>query len=550
MTIIYFLLCATVLLLLILLIRERKNSCRVNTFLNEPGQSLEEILRSLEKSRQVNQTYTRIGKILSRGWGGEELLELILDECQSTTSADAGTLYLYDKANEQLIFTIMHTNSQGVRQGGTSGNEVKLKPVPLYKDGQPNRNNVCSSCALSGKTINIPDVYEEVEYNFSGTRAYDSKTGYRSHSMLVMPMKDLEGKMLGVIQLINARDKETGKPVSFTRDHENLISLLTAHAASILNNLKLTDQLKDLFNAFIRSIASAIDTKSPYTGDHIRRVVTLTEMITQAVNEAEEGPFKDTRFSYEEMEEIRISAWLHDIGKLTTPDGLVNKSTKLELFEDRIELIGNRFRLIEELAGTEKEKNQIRKDRAFVESCNIPKEFMDDERLTRLKEIAHKTYLFDGETLPYLTEEETEKLSIRKGTLTADERKIIENHVAMTYEILGKLKQYFPENLAMVPEYAAMHHEKLDGTGYHRKLKGKDIPLQARIIAVSDIFEALTARDRPYRQPIEWNRALEIIKEMADSNELDSKLHDLLFSSGVAEKYSLLELKDKSDWEI
>jgi HD-GYP domain-containing protein (c-di-GMP phosphodiesterase class II) len=487
-------------------------------------------------------TYARIGKFLSHCSGLNELLELILDECQHLSNADAGTLYLYDKESETLDFAIMHTNSQNIRQGGTSGNKIKLPPVPLYKENLPNHENVCSSCALSGERINIPDLYKEEGFNFTGTRQYDSSTGYRSHSMLVLPMKDLEGNMIGVIQLINAQDRMTDEPISFTENHANQISLLTAHAASTLNNVQLTEQLKELFNAFIRSIASTIDGKSPYTGDHIRRVVTLTMMITNAVDEAKEGPFKNVHFSDAEKEEIRQAAWLHDIGKLTTPDNLVNKATKLELFQDRIELIKIRFRLMEELAATEEEKALLREEIAFLENCNNPGENMDESKLTKLREIFQKTWILDGETRPVLTPDEYEKLAIKRGTLTKEEKALIENHVFMTKTILDQLP--FPEFLSQVPEYASMHHEKLNGTGYFRGLTEKEIPLQARIIAVSDIFEALTARDRPYRKPIVWDRALEIIKKMADNNELDSRLHDLLFSSGVAQEYSRQELED------
>jgi HD-GYP domain-containing protein (c-di-GMP phosphodiesterase class II) len=494
----------------------------------------------LEESDQGYHSYARIGKLIVKGEGIYELLEMILDESQRLSNADGGTLYLFDNNKENLIFTIMHTNSLGIRQGGTSGNEIKLPPVPLFKDGQPNMNNVCSSCAHSEETINIPDVYKAEGFDFSGTRKYDSSTGYRSRSMLVMPMKDLDGKMIGVIQLLNARNKKTQKPVSFSSNHENLISFLTAHAASTLTNVQLTDQLKELFNAFIRSIASSIDEKSPYTGDHIRRVVSLTMMIAQAVNEATEGPFKDSFFSEDELEELRLSAWLHDIGKLTTPDGLVNKSTKLELFEDRIELIELRFQLVEELCENEDQKQQIRGEADFVMSCNQPSEFMDDYRMERLQEIGRKTYHYKGKDYPYLTEEELEHLSIRKGTLTAKERGMMENHVSMTRKILNELP--FPENLAHVPQYAAMHHEKLNGKGYPDQLKAEDLPLQARIIAVSDIFEALTAKDRPYRKPIGWTRALEIIKNMVNDNELDDRLHEILFSSGVAEEYVKKEL--------
>ncbi|MDC7219186.1 MAG: GAF domain-containing protein [Spirochaetales bacterium] len=501
--------------------------------------------KALEESRLGYETYGRIGKILSRGAGHYELLELILDECQRLTHADAGTIYLYDYENQELDFAILHTNSRNVRQGGTSGNEIKLPSVPLYKEGKANHDNVCSSCALNEETINIPDIYKEEGYNFSGTKKYDSSNNYRSHSMLVMPMKDLEGKMIGVIQLINAQDKISGSPVSFTKNHEDLISLLTAHAASTLNNIQLTEQLKDLFNSFIKSIGSTIDEKSPYTGHHIERVVKLTMMITQAVNDATEGPFKETHFTDEEREEIRIAAWLHDIGKLTTPDRLINKSTKLELPGDRIELIELRFKLIEHLAETKNEKKLIREELEFLKSCNIPREFMDEDKLTRLEKIAQKTWKLKNKKYPYLDEKEKEYLAIRKGTLNQDEREQMENHVAMTKTILDKLE--FPDNLSQVAEYACMHHEKLNGLGYHRALSEKEIPLQARIIAVSDIFEALTARDRPYRKPLGWDEALEIIKKMADHHELDSRLHDLLFSSGVAREYSKQELESPKE---
>jgi HD-GYP domain-containing protein (c-di-GMP phosphodiesterase class II) len=506
---------------------------------------LRELDRNLEESRQGYHAYARIGKGVNRGAGEYALLEMILDECQRLTRADGGTLYLYDHKEETLTFTIMHTDSRHVRQGGTSGNEIKLPPVPLYIGGEANRTNVCSSCAVSGEIINIPDVYKAEGFNFSGTRKYDRDNGYRSHSMLVMPMRDLEGKLLGVIQLINSTDESTGNTVSFSKNHEDLLSLLTAHAASTLNNLQLNKQLKELFDAFIKSIASTIDEKSPYTGEHIDRVVKLTKMITQAVNDASEGPYADFSFTREEVEEIHMSAWLHDIGKLTTPDGLVNKATKLELFEDRIELIETRFRLIEEMTEGEEAKALVREERDFVKSCNSPGESMDAGQLERLKALAGKTWILDGREYPYLEEGEVEKLSIQRGTLTGEERKLIENHVAMTYTILKKLP--FPEHLSQVPNYASMHHEKLDGSGYFLGLKGDKIPLQARILAVADIFEALTAKDRPYRQPIGWDRALDIIKDMADKSELDRDIYELLLSSGVARNYSRDELKENRD---
>lgn len=497
--------------------------------------------KDLEESREGYHSYAKIGQTLFNNSSVYELLELILDECQRLSNADGGTLYLLDSEKEHLNFAIMHTNSQGIRQGGTSGNEIKLPPVPLYKGGQPNHANASSHCALTGKTINIKDIYKEKDFDFSGTRMYDSNTGYLSHSMLLMPMKDLEGELIGVIHLINAKDKNSPRLMPFTHNHENLISFLTAHAASTLTNVQLTEQLKELFNSFIRTIASTIDEKSPYTGDHIRRVVNITMRLTEAVNNVEEGPFKDIHFSKEEVNEIRMAAWLHDIGKITTPDGLVNKATKLEIFWDNIHLIECRFNLISELESDPEKKELLNEELKFIQLCNMPSEYMDKAKSTKLESIGKKRYLFKGENHPYLTEMEIEKLSITKGTLTADERVIIENHVAMTRKILEQLP--FPPYLARVPDYAAMHHEKLNGTGYMDHLTAEQIPLQARILAVADIFEALTARDRPYRQPIEWDKALGIIRKMADNHELDGDLQELLLSSGVALDYSQEELE-------
>lgn len=497
-----------------------------------------------------------------------KLLELIVDEARSLSNADAGTLYIVNNNEKHLRFEIMQNDSMNTRMGGTSGVEISLPHVPLYIGGEPNHSNVSSYVALTGNTVNIADVYEAEGFDFRGPRQYDNATGYRSKSMLVIPLKNHENEIIGVLQLLNAQDPETREVLPFSTEYVDLIAALASQAAVALTNMQLIEDLKNLFYAFIESIATAIDEKSPYTGGHIDRVVNLTMMIADRINRTREGAFRDTCFNENEMEELRLAAWMHDVGKITTPEYIVDKSSKLETIFDRTQLVETRFKLIEkslennflqkkikllestnhlpenELRQLENDfKNEIsalHEEIKFIQTCNRPGEFMSDHNIDLLNAIAGKTCALFEKEQPYLTQDEVKNLSIRKGTLADNERKIIENHAAMTLKILSQLP--FPNRLSRVPEFACGHHEKLDGTGYPRGLTEKDLPLQTRILAVADIFEALTAKDRPYKKPMKLSEAVKIMGFMKKDHHIDPDIYDLFINEGLHLEYAQKEM--------
>ncbi|MBI5519507.1 MAG: GAF domain-containing protein [Desulfovibrio sp.] len=512
---------------------------------------------------------TDIGLALSGEQNRDRLLEMIVSLARSITGADAGTLYIVDDTGRKLEFVVLQNDTMNVRLGGTSGNPVTLPPVNLYNDaGEENHANVSSHVALTREVVNIEDVYCAEGFDFTGTRRYDAGTGYRSRSMLVIPMENHEHEVIGVLQLLNAKDKKSGEVAAFSSVGLAAVQSLATQAAVALTNTQLIQGLKALLYSFMQSIAAAIDAKSPYTRGHIDRVVDLTMRIAEAVNAQEDGPFKDVRFNENELEELKLAAWMHDVGKITTPVHVVDKATKLEAIVDRIDMVATRFKLIGkalqaellekllELASAgatrermfavteemERRRQELEDDLAFVVSCNKPGEFMSDERIERVRTIAARTYRDGEEEKPWLTEDEVRNLCIRKGTLTDAERKIIEDHTVVTLDMLSRLP--FPKRLARVPEFAGAHHEKLDGTGYPNRIGGDQLSLQARILAVADVFEALTAKDRPYKEPMKLSQAMKIMGFMVKDKHMDPQVFDLFFASGVYKDYAQAHMSE------
>ena len=531
-----------------------------------------EVRRFAEGQIQDIQRLTQIGIALSAEKDLNALLEMIVDEAMRFTHADAGTLYTRDDANKCLQFKILKNLTLETHLGGTSGQPITLPPVPLDVNGRPNHANVSSYAALTGDIVNIGDVYEKTDFDFTGPKKYDAHTGYRSKSMLVIPLRNHENAIIGVLQLLNAKDPRTGEVVAFPEEQVDLVAALASQAAIAMENTQLIQSLKDLFEAFIETIATAIDEKSPYTAGHIARVTELTMMIAEAVNAAAEGPLAKTRFSADELEELRIATWLHDVGKITTPEYVVDKSHKLETIFDRIELVEARFDLIAASLETEMLKEQVahlsngadpgaladrearlaaaltelEADRNFIRDCNTARRNLGDADVARLRDIAARTYRYRGEDRPWLTADELENLGVRRGTLTDTEREVIQNHVSVSIKMLQQLP--FPAKLARVPEYAGGHHEKLDGTGYPAGLTADALPLQARIMAIADVFEALTARDRPYKDPMRLSRAVAILERMVEANHIDRDVFDLFIGSGIYLRYAEAQLdKDQID---
>ena len=557
-----------------------------------------------------------IGIALSSERDPARLRERILVEAKNFTRADAGTLYLKNQGKE-LAFAIVRNDSLGLVMGGTSGVEIDFPPVPLADaDGRPNMNNVASYCAITGDIVNIADAYKSVgELDFSGTHEFDRRLGYRSHSFLTVPLKNHSGYVIGVLQLINARD-ESGRVVPFADEIVPMVSSLASQAAISIDNRILIEELKQLLDAFISVIAAAIDTKSPYTGGHCQRVPVLTEMLVRAACEAEEGPFASFNLTEAEWYELRVACWLHDCGKVVTPEHIVDKATKLEAIYDRIHEVRMRFEVLKRDAEIEMLRGRLAggdeaelravydaqcatldEEFEFVGTCNVGGEFMAQDRIERLHEIAQRTWtrtLSNRIGISYAEQRRREQiaerplpveeklledrydhisprkglrltapgnpwgfnlkaperesnlgelynLSIRRGTLTEEDRYRINEHMAQTIIMLESLP--WPRHLRRVPEYAGGHHEKIDGTGYPRGLTGDQMSIPARVMAIADIFEALTAADRPYKPPKTLSESLQIMRFMVKDKHIDAELFQLFLDSGVYREYAKQFLK-------
>jgi len=526
-------------------------------------QTVDDLFRRLE---QLNE----IGASLSAERDIGRLLESILLAAKAITRADGGTLYLLteEDGSRRLKFEIMRTQSLGIAMGGTTGTPIPFYPIHLYgKDGKPNNQMVAAFAALTGETVNIADAYTAEGFDFNGTRNFDKKTGYRSKSFLTVPMKNHENEIIGVLQLINSQDPVSGEVVAFSNADQRLAESLASQAAIALTNRQLINQLEALFESFIAMINTAIDEKSPYTGGHCQRVPELTMMLAEAVNETKEGALADFAMSDKDRYELKIAGLLHDCGKVTTPVHVVDKATKLESIFDRIHLIDTRFEVLKRDAEIEMLKgsaalqkqgldelslregaNRLQRayrarvrefdqDREFLRKCNIGGEFMAPEAREQVKRIAgYKWRDQSGNTANFLTEDETENLSIPRGTLTAKEREIINYHIVATIKMLEALP--WPRHLAHVPEYAGGHHERMDGKGYPRGLTREQMSVQARVMGIADIFEALTARDRPYKKGKTLTESLQILGKFKEGGHIDPDLFDVFIRRKVYQRYA------------
>jgi HD-GYP domain-containing protein (c-di-GMP phosphodiesterase class II) len=501
---------------------------------------------------------SELGIALSSERDISRLLERILGGARELTRADGGTLYLMTE-DRHLRFEVMRTGSLGISQGGTTGKTIDLSPLPLYDSkGQPNLHMVAACAALQEKTINIADAYDAEGFDFSGTKKFDEAMGYHSKSFLTVPMKNHEDDIIGVLQLLNAQDPSTGEVVAFTKEDQQLAESLASQAAVALTTARLIEDQRILFESFIQLIAAAIDEKSPYTGGHCARVPELTLMLAEAVNAANDGPMADFHMSEQDIYELKIAAWLHDCGKVATPEYVVDKSTKLETIYDRIHLVNTRFEVLKRdlrihmleqalqqadvavanslQENLDKEIRQLDEELAFLQKANIGGEFMSEEHQDRVRQIAQRVWQEGDEIKPLLSEDEVYNLNIAKGTLTPEEREIINNHIVVTIKMLESLP--YPKHLKHVPEYAGGHHERMDGKGYPRGLTRDQMSIQARIMGIADIFEALTAKDRPYKPGKTLTQSLFILGKMKEDHHVDPDLFDVFVNKKVYQRYA------------
>jgi HD-GYP domain-containing protein (c-di-GMP phosphodiesterase class II) len=554
-----------------------------------------------------------IGIALSAERDFNLLMEMILLEAKAIANADGGTLYIRTD-DDKLKFEIMRTNSLKIALGGITGKPITFPPLNMYdpETKQPNHRSVATHAALTGASVNIPDAYEAKDFDFSGTRKFDAGTGYRSKSFLTVPLKNSQNVVIGVLQLLNARDPASGEVIPFSAEIQPVIEALSSQAAVALDNNQLLAAQKKLLDSFIQLIAGAIDAKSPYTGGHCLRVPELTMMLTKVACDAREGLFRDFTMTEDQWYELHLGAYLHDCGKVTTPEYVVDKATKLETIGDRIHEIRARFEVVKRDAVIEylralmdrpEEADALRRtledklaklddDYAFIAECNIGGEFMAPEKVEQVKKIAAITWkrtlddrigvaheelkrkervpppelpvdeplladkpehIFPRPVSPYYMPDnrwgfkmnvpeheynrgEVYNLCIGRGTLTAEDRFKINEHMVQTIRMLNELP--FPKHLKAVPEYAGGHHETLIGTGYPRRLKKEDMSIPARIMAIADIFEALTAADRPYKKAKTLSESIKIMFFFKKDQHIDPDLFDLFLTSGVYLDYA------------
>jgi len=514
----------------------------------------------------------RVGVSLSKEKDINRLLENILIAAKNIVNADGGTLYrMVDDRN--LKFEIIRTDSLNIAMGGTTGQEIPFSPIALYDEaGKPNNSMVVAYAVLHDQSINIADAYTERGFDFTGTKKFDKKTGYRSKSFLTIPMKNHENEIIGVLQLINAKDRETGEIMAFSATDEQLAESLASQAAIALTNRLLITQLEKLFESFIGLINTAIDEKSPYTSRHCARVPVLTMMIAESVNNTKTGPLKDFHMNEKDRYELKIAALLHDCGKVTTPVHVVDKATKLETIYDRINLVDTRLEVLKRdaeikmlrgklragksraaIAKLEKaHRNRIKElnqDRELLRKANIGGEFANEKILERIRAIATYPWIgIDGKRTKFLTDDEVENLSIARGTLNEKEREIINNHVVVTIKMLEALP--WPKHLRNVPEFAGGHHERMDGKGYPNGLKGDKMSVQARIMAIADIFEALTAKDRPYKVGKTLTESLNILGRLKIDGHIDPDIFDVFVRRKVYRDYAVAVKLDPAQIDI
>jgi HD-GYP domain-containing protein (c-di-GMP phosphodiesterase class II) len=538
-----------------------------------------------------------LGIALSASHGRDELNQKVLMAARKFTNADGGSLYLVNREESELHFRILMNDTLDTFFVSGREAEKPFPPLPLYDEqGRPNYANIATYVALTGKAINIDDAYSAEGFDFSGTRAFDAKTGYRSKSFLTVPLKNTSGVVIGVLQLINARD-EVGNVISFDPAIEPIINALASQAAVAIENSRLLVAQRDLMESFVRVLGQAIDAKSPHTAGHCSRVPIIARMLAQAAVDDRDGTFSNFYLTDMEWYELDLSAWLHDCGKIVTPDHVMEKATKLETIHNRIHEIRTRFEVLRRDAEIEMLKRkldgedparceadfasrvtELETQFAMVADANIgdteldtdtifalhdigeqkwtryfdrtiglswaEHQRLDDAQLAELREAGLESLLMDRETDIYdgFNRGEVYNLTIPNGTLTSEERQVINDHVVITQDMLSQLP--YPKELQRIPAIAGNHHEKMDGSGYPRGLTGDDMGILEKVMVIADIFEALTAVDRPYKRPKKLSECISILADMRDKGQIDSDLFDLFLKSGLYKEYGRKYLRE------
>lgn len=462
-----------------------------------------------------------IGRELTIQKDYSKLLENIIGEAMEIANCDAGTLYIF--TDNKLHFMIMRNNTMNVFQGG-NGEPINLPPVKMEDQ------YACAYCALHNETINVDDVYTNERFNWKGPREYDKMTGYRTRSMLVIPLENHDGKVIGVLQLINALDIN-GEVCNFSENNEFITSSLASQAAISLSNMLMIRELEKLLDSFVVSMTTAIDARTPYNANHTIHVADYCDKFCSFLQEKFIENKINFNISNQDKEELVLAARLHDVGKMITPLTIMNKPDKLG---DKLVVMEERWKYFRQIIKTKSVLGEITEEEAekqlqaltdnmeFVRRIN-KSSFITDDDLARVESLYIITIENDSETVRFITDDEFVCLKIRKGTLTADERKVVEQHVEYTEKILSQIT--FGDKYKNVKFYAGCHHEYLDGSGYPNHLTEKDIPIPVRILTIMDVFDSLSSNDRPYRkEELSNDKIFSILESMVEEGKLDGNL--------------------------
>lgn len=471
----------------------------------------------------------RIALDLSAEKDFDMLMQKILLEAMEICHCDAGTVYV--KEDDHLNFHTVYTKSKGIPAADQSRN-ADLPPVPLR------RTHVCACAAMDNKKINIPDIYSSADYDFTGAQKYDAINKYRTGSMLVIPMNDEKDNIIGVLQLINAQD-DNGSMIPFDKSYEEIVSALASLAAVSLNNHKLAQEVIDLLHSFVWVMVDAIEARSSYNATHTRSMVRYAERFMAWLDKTGSG----SPIPEEAKDAFIMSIWLHDIGKLVIPLEVLDKPDRLSssysIVKNRIEIacLSERLRSYEDPSNTEehrKKEETLKKAWALIDKANTAP-YLDDDTVSELKEYSALSCLTaDGREIRLLDDKELDAITVRKGTLTSEERKLVEDHVSYTARMLSQMN--FKGVYEHVPVWAGNHHEYIDGSGYPEGLKGDALPFESRLITIIDIYDALTAEDRPYKPPMSPEKAFSVLESMRDEGKLDGEILAMFRESGVWEK--------------
>jgi len=498
----------------------------------------------------ANQKLLDIGYKITSQKDFTKILETILIGAKELSHSDGGTLYLFNEKEKTLEFKIAINDTLKIHNCN-----IHWKPLEIYNENNTiNKKNVAIVSAIQDKLINLSDVYESKDFDFSGAKAFDESQKYQTKSMLVLPMKNKDDELIGVLQLINKKlDNET---INYTEEDEILIKSMASLATMIIENNQLVIDLEALLYGLINSVNKAFGEKSKYTQQHNNNVSVLTDIIAKGITN-NKTIYSEIKYGNVEMEELHLSAMLHDIGKITTPLHIMDKATKLETIYDRLHTIELKFEIAKkdiEISFLTKEINEktkeekihsLNKDFELISKLNNGDYFAKDEEYTRIKEIAIESNYY------LLTEDELHNLSTRKGTLTEEDRDIINNHVIMSYEMIKELP--FPKKFKNVPIIACSHHKTIDGGGYAaEEIKHLELTLKDKILVIADIFEALSAKDRPYKKPNTLGQIFKIFTFLVKDNKIDKDLtqmffEDKLYLEYVEEKFDEIQIENIED---